>query len=92
MNLGNIAPDEVIPLETLRLGLRGDTFFQYLPEEMADKLRQSQARVTCSDANHTILPCQWVRPNTNFAVDHGTEITASELEAWKDAGTAPLPT
>lgn len=24
-NLGNIAPDEVIPLETLRLGLRGDT-------------------------------------------------------------------
>ncbi len=25
VNLGNIAPDEVIPLETLRLGLRGDT-------------------------------------------------------------------
>lgn len=25
INLGNIAPDEVIPLETLRLGLRGDT-------------------------------------------------------------------
>lgn len=40
VNLGNIAPDEVIPLETLRLGLRGDTFFQYLPEEVADKLRQ----------------------------------------------------
>jgi hypothetical protein len=30
----------VIALETLRLGLRGDTFFQYLPEEVADKLRQ----------------------------------------------------
>jgi len=25
VNLGNIAPDDVIPLETLRLGLRGDT-------------------------------------------------------------------
>lgn len=25
VNLGNIAPDEVIPLETLRLGLRSDT-------------------------------------------------------------------
>jgi phosphosulfolactate synthase len=25
VNLGNIAPDEAIPLETLRLGLRGDT-------------------------------------------------------------------
>jgi phosphosulfolactate synthase len=33
VNLGNIAPNEVIPLETLRLGLRGDTFFQFLPDE-----------------------------------------------------------
>lgn len=40
VNLGNIAGDEVIALETLRLGLRGDTFFQYLPEEVAEKLRQ----------------------------------------------------
>lgn len=30
VNLGNIAPNEVIPLECLRLGLRGDTFFDYL--------------------------------------------------------------
>jgi phosphosulfolactate synthase len=30
VNLGNIAPNEVIPLETLRLGLRGDTFFTFL--------------------------------------------------------------
>jgi phosphosulfolactate synthase len=30
VNLGNIAPNEVIPLETLRLGLRGDTFDQWL--------------------------------------------------------------
>ena len=36
VNLGNIAPNEIIPLESLRLGLRGDTFFQFLP----DKLKQ----------------------------------------------------
>jgi phosphosulfolactate synthase len=29
VNLGNIAPDEIISLETLRLGLRGDTFFTF---------------------------------------------------------------
>lgn len=34
VNLGNIAPEEVIPLETLRLGLRGDTFFEFLPQEL----------------------------------------------------------
>lgn len=34
VNLGNIAPTEIIPLESLRLGLRGDTFFQFLPEEL----------------------------------------------------------
>lgn len=33
VNLGNIAPNEVIPLETLRLGVRGDTFFNYLPKD-----------------------------------------------------------
>jgi phosphosulfolactate synthase len=31
VNLGNIAPSELIALETLRLGLRGDTFFSFLP-------------------------------------------------------------
>ncbi len=34
VNLGNIAPAEIIPLETLRLGLRGDTFFNFLPDEL----------------------------------------------------------
>jgi phosphosulfolactate synthase len=34
VNLGNIAPSEIIPLESLRLGLRGDTFFQFLPDEL----------------------------------------------------------
>jgi phosphosulfolactate synthase len=37
VNLGNIAPYEIIPLETLRLGLRGDTFFQFLPDKLKDK-------------------------------------------------------
>ena len=33
VNLGNIAPSEVIPLETMRIGLRGDTFFLYLDKK-----------------------------------------------------------
>lgn len=37
VNLGNIAYNEVVPLETLRLGLRGDTFFEFLPENMKEK-------------------------------------------------------
>jgi phosphosulfolactate synthase len=40
VNLGNIAPHEVIPLETLRLGLRGDTFFDFMPASYADRLKQ----------------------------------------------------
>jgi phosphosulfolactate synthase len=38
VNLGNIGVDDVIPLETLRLGLRGDTFFTFLPEELKQPL------------------------------------------------------
>ncbi|HRH10726.1 MAG TPA: phosphosulfolactate synthase [Bacteroidia bacterium] len=34
VNVGNIGVDDVISLETLRLGLRGDTFFTYLPDEL----------------------------------------------------------
>lgn len=30
VNLGNIAPNDVIPLETIRLGLRGDTFNHFI--------------------------------------------------------------
>jgi phosphosulfolactate synthase len=30
VNLGNIAPSEIIPLEAMRIGLRGDTFELYL--------------------------------------------------------------
>lgn len=35
VNLGNIAENEVIPLECLRIGLRGDTFFDFLPNEVS---------------------------------------------------------
>ncbi|MGB0166753.1 MAG: phosphosulfolactate synthase, partial [Luteibaculum sp.] len=40
VNLGNIAPEEAMALECLRLGLRGDTFFQFLPEEISQQLTQ----------------------------------------------------
>jgi phosphosulfolactate synthase len=40
VNLGNIASNEIIPLETLRRGLRGDTFFDFLPEETRLKFSQ----------------------------------------------------
>jgi len=36
VNLGNIASNDVIPLECLRLGLRGDTFFDFLPDSMKE--------------------------------------------------------
>ncbi|MBL4709550.1 MAG: phosphosulfolactate synthase, partial [Flavobacteriales bacterium] len=37
VNLGNIGYNEVIPLETLRIGLRGDTFHDFLPGNLANK-------------------------------------------------------
>jgi phosphosulfolactate synthase len=33
VNVGNIAPAEVIPLETIRLGLRGDTFSHFIQRD-----------------------------------------------------------
>ena len=41
VNLGNIAPNEVIALETLRLGLRSDTFFQYLDKSMQNPITEN---------------------------------------------------
>jgi phosphosulfolactate synthase len=35
VNLGNIAPSEVLPLEAMRIGLRGDTFHLFLNKEKA---------------------------------------------------------
>ena len=39
VNLGNISPFEVISLECLRLGLRGDTFFDNLPNHLIKKVK-----------------------------------------------------
>ncbi len=39
VNLGNIAPEEALALETLRLGLRGDTFFTFLPKEISKTVK-----------------------------------------------------
>jgi phosphosulfolactate synthase len=33
VNLGNIAPSEIIALEAMRIGLRGDTFEMYLEKK-----------------------------------------------------------
>jgi phosphosulfolactate synthase len=49
VNLGNIGPNDLIPLECLRLGLRGDTFFEHLPEALADGKRLSVEEVTEED-------------------------------------------
>ena len=35
VNLGNISPREVVPLETIRLGLRGDTFLHFINQNGA---------------------------------------------------------
>jgi phosphosulfolactate synthase len=38
VNLGNIAPEEIIPVETLRLGLRGDTLFEFRTPGVSPRL------------------------------------------------------
>ncbi len=38
VNLGNISPNEIVPLETIRLGLRGDTFTHFLDKDLLGKL------------------------------------------------------
>lgn len=44
VNLGNIAPNEIVSLETIRLGLRGDTFSQFLDMEGVDPMFQPEAK------------------------------------------------
>ena len=39
VNLGNIAPEEAVSLETIRLGLRSDTFATFLPEDTKQKFK-----------------------------------------------------
>ena len=45
VNLGNISPQEVIALETLRLGLRSDTFFQFLDKSLQAPIIEEQTLV-----------------------------------------------
>lgn len=47
VNLGNISPEEMIPLETLRLGLRADTLFEFCENPEA-VLHKTSARVNKS--------------------------------------------
>ena len=41
VNLGNIASNDIIPLETIRLGLRGDTFSHFLNQKTKQKWKLS---------------------------------------------------
>lgn len=41
VNLGNISPQEIVPLETIRIGLRGDTFNHFL--NIAEKEKQAES-------------------------------------------------
>ena len=43
VNLGNIPPEEVIPLETLRLGLRADTINEVLLAEEEAEAEETRA-------------------------------------------------
>ncbi|MFM1744838.1 MAG: hypothetical protein RLZZ630_775 [Bacteroidota bacterium] len=49
VNLGNIAPNEVIALETLRIGLRSDTFFLHLDKVMQQNRQTVEPQRTTKD-------------------------------------------
>ena len=51
VNLGNISPEEVIPLETLRLGLRADTLFEFF-EAPSSLVQQSSNGHGADPAEH----------------------------------------
>ena len=44
VNLGNIAPNEMVSLETIRLGLRGDTFSHFLDMDAVDPMFHPAAK------------------------------------------------
>ena len=46
VNLGNIAPNEVVSLETIRLGLRGDTFSHFLDMAAVDPMFHPAAKTS----------------------------------------------
>jgi phosphosulfolactate synthase len=44
VNLGNIAPNEIVSLETIRLGLRGDTFTHFLDMDSVDEMFKPEVK------------------------------------------------
>lgn len=54
VNLGNIGPNEVIALESLRLGLRSDTFFQYLDKTMQNSRRAPAVQPETKDSKASV--------------------------------------
>ena len=52
VNLGNIVPSEVISLETLRLGLRSDTLFDFytLDDDMNDYVQGSAGHTESNES------------------------------------------
>jgi phosphosulfolactate synthase len=46
VNLGNIAPNEIVSLETIRLGLRGDTFSHFLDMDAVDPMFLPEAKTS----------------------------------------------
>ncbi|MBC6990938.1 MULTISPECIES: phosphosulfolactate synthase [Hymenobacter] len=44
VNLGNIAPNEIVSLETIRLGLRGDTFTHFLDMDNVDPMFKPEVK------------------------------------------------
>lgn len=46
VNLGNIAPNEIVSLETIRLGLRGDTFSHFLDMDAVDPMFRPEAKTS----------------------------------------------
>ncbi|GAA4377666.1 phosphosulfolactate synthase [Hymenobacter koreensis] len=44
VNLGNIAPNEIVSLETIRLGLRGDTFTHFLDMDNVDEMFKPEVK------------------------------------------------
>ena len=57
VNLGNISPNEVIALETLRIGLRSDTFFQFLDDDM-QSFRQDNEQMDKKESSEKSKPAK----------------------------------
>jgi len=53
VNLGNIEPDELISLECLRQGLRGDTFSDFIPTSEIHSKPQINSLMTSNNYNLT---------------------------------------